>query len=124
MKACSIFLVCVLASFSSAAAILSVSVATTPAVGKPLLVEIVATGDVGVENGLRKASESLKIKGSKVYDLGTAEMPGFYEFRFRAGEQSLWLVVPILPEITHRPKPVALSRDEESAVLKFLSMHT
>jgi len=104
---------------------LNVELISQPILNAPLIVTISSTGKVGVENGLKQVSEILTVNGSRVVDLGTARTPGFYEFRFRAAEQSKWLMVPVLSDgIPTKPKPVDLSKAEEDALLKFLQLHT
>jgi hypothetical protein len=104
---------------------LKVELVSSPVLNAPIKVTISSMGKVGVENGLKQISEVLTVADSRVVDLGTATAPGFYEFRFRAAEQSEWLMVPVLSDgIPTKPKAVELSKAEEDALLQFLQLHT
>jgi len=112
-------------NLSANAQSLKVELISSPTLNAPVKLSIYANGVVGIENGLRRQTESVNVKGSAILDLGTTTNPGFYEFRFRAAHESEWLVVPILSDgVPTKPKPVALPTAEEDALILFLSLHT
>jgi hypothetical protein len=105
------------------AMVLSVKLEGTPTLGQSLRVEISATGDVGVENGLRGVSEVSKGTGTRSFSLGTLSALGIYTFRFFDDVNSRVFVLPVPGDATVAPRAPARTKEEDNAIQKFLGLH-